>query len=98
MSNKTPTAGNDKASPEDVGHQLAVPSPDLGDSAWVMHGINRLEEKTSRLEGKIDKLEERLRAVEYKISKSTGWLMVGFTLLVIIQIALRFVDISITVN
>ena len=54
MSNKTPTAGNDKASPEDVGHQLAVPSPDLGDSAWVMHGINRLEEKTSRLEGKID--------------------------------------------
>ena len=91
MSNKTPTAGNDKASPEDVGHQLAVPSPDLGDSAWVMHGINRLE-------GKIDKLEERLRAVEYKTSKSTGWLMVGFTLLVIIQIALRFADISITVN
>ncbi len=91
MSNKTPTAGNDKASPEDVGHQLAVPSPDMGDSAWVMHGINRLE-------GKIDKLEERLRAVEYKTSQSTGWLMVGFTLLVIIQIALRFADISITVN
>ena len=91
MSSKTPMADNDKASPGDVGNQLASPSQATGESNWVMHGINRLDTK-------MDKLEERLRAVENKISKATGWLMAGFSLLVIIQIALRFVDISINSN
>lgn len=52
----------------------------------------------NRLEEKFDKLDDRLRAVENKISKATGWVMAGFAFLVLLQVLLRFVNISISLK
>ena len=54
-----------------------------------MHAINRLDER-------IDKIEERLSAVENKISKAMGWGTAMFLLLVVIQVVLKFPNISIS--
>ena len=80
----------DKASPEDIGPRQP-PTPNPNDSNWVMNGINQLD-------GRIDKLDERLRAVENKISKAMGWGTAMFFLLIVIQIVLKFADISISIK
>ena len=56
-----------------------------------MHGINQLD-------GRIDKLDERLRNVENKISKAMGWGTAMFVLLIVIQMVLKFANISISIK
>ncbi len=56
-----------------------------------MQGFTRLDER-------IDKIDERLRAVENKISKAMGWGTAMFLVLIVIQIVLKFANISISVN
>ncbi len=56
-----------------------------------MHRINRLDER-------LDKIDERLCAVEDKISKAMGWGTAMFLVLIVIQIVLKFANISISVN
>lgn len=82
--------GKGSVSPENIGpRQPTTPPPN--DSNWVMHAI-------SQLNGRIDKIDERLRAVENKISKAMGWGTAMFLLLIVIQIVLKFANISISVN
>ena len=66
-------------------------TPPPNESNWIMHAI-------SKLDGRVDKIDERLRAVENKISKAMGWGTAMFVLLVLIQIVLKFANISISVN
>ncbi len=57
----------------------------------AVHRINRLDER-------LDKIDERLCAVENKISKAMGWGTAMFVLLVVIQIVLKFANISISIG
>lgn len=84
---------NEQSTPADVGqNQQTTPPPgSIGETTWVMNGINQLN-------ARYDGLDERLRAIENKISKATGWLTAGIVLLALLQIGLKFIDISITVN
>ena len=83
-------ADEERATPDDAGvAQTAPPVLVQGEAGWIMQGINPLN-------ARIDGLDERLRAVENKISKATGWVMAGFAIVVILQILLKFFDISIT--
>ena len=63
----------------------------IGRLEQAMHRINRLDER-------LDKIDERLCAVENKISKATGWGTAMFLLLIVIQIVLKFVNISISIG
>lgn len=82
--------GKDNVSPENIGPRHPT-TPPPNDSNWVMHAINQLD-------GRIDKLDERLRAVENKISKAMGWGTAMFLLLVVIQVVLKFANVSISIN
>ena len=63
-----------------------------------MHGINQLDGRIDKLDERIDKLDERLRKVENKISKAMGWGTAMFLLLIVIQIVLKFANISISID
>ncbi|MCY4383138.1 MAG: hypothetical protein OXE44_08320 [Nitrospinae bacterium] len=54
--------------------------------------------KLEQLDGRIDKIDERLRIVENKISKAMGWGTAMFLLLVVIQVVLKFANISISID
>lgn len=54
--------------------------------------------KLEQLDGRIDKIDERLRIVENKISKAMGWGTTMFLLLVVIQVVLKFANISISID
>ena len=82
--------GKGSVSPENIGpRQPTTPPPN--ESNWIMQGFTRLDER-------IDKIDERLRAVENKISKAMGWGTAMFLVLIVIQIVLKFTNISISVN
>ena len=54
-------ASNDTATPDQTGNnETPPPNRPAGELAWILQGLNRLEEK-------FDKLDERLRTVENKI-------------------------------
>ncbi len=72
-------------------NDITPPNRPTSELAWVMQGVNKLEEK-------FDKLDERLRMVENKISKATGWIMAGFAFLVLLQVALRIFNVSISLD
>lgn len=63
----------------------------IGRLEQAMHRINRLEER-------LEKIDERLCAVENKISKAMGWGTAMFFLLVLIQVVLKFANISISIG
>ena len=60
-----------------------------------MQGINQLNARIGELNSKIDRMDERLRTLENKFSKAAGWAMAVVTLMVLLQIALRFINISV---
>ena len=63
----------------------------IGRLEQAMHRINRLDER-------IGKIDERLCAVENKISKAMWWGTAMFVLLVVIQVVLKFANISISIG
>ena len=91
----------EKATPADVGASQPIePRQDGDGSSWVLNGINQINEKIDRLDdrlnGRIDNLDERIRLVENKINRATGWVMAVGAVIVVLQLVLEFFDISVT--
>lgn len=85
-------ASNDTATPDQtVNNETPPPNRPTGELAWILQGLNRLEEK-------FDKLDERLRTVENKISKATGWITAAVVFLALLQVLLRLVNVSISLE
>ena len=81
---------NKKTSPENAGQKPAT-TPLMSESNWIMNGINQLDRR-------IDGMDGRLRKVEKQISHMQGWGTAMFIILVILQIALRFVNVEIALK
>lgn len=85
-------ASNDTTTPDQTGsNETPPPNRPAGELAWILQGLNRLEEK-------FDKLDERLRTVENKISKATGWITAAVVFLALLQVLLRLVNVSISLE
>ena len=83
-------------SPEGLLEGQPLQRPNLQNEAgWIMHGINQLNARIGELNGKIDRLDERLRTLENKFSKAAGWAAAAFALVFLLQLALRFIKISV---
>ena len=95
-------ASNDTATPERGNDQTPPPNRPAGELAWIREGINKLDGRINRLDQRVDekfdKLDERLRKVENKISTAAGWMAAGFAALLLLQVMLRFFDVSISLK
>lgn len=90
---------NKQTSPEDsLDNQPPLPPNLPNEASWIMQGINQLNARIGELNGKIDRMDERLRTLENKFSKAAGWAMAVVTLMVLLQIALRFIKISVSID
>ena len=92
-------ADSKPTTPEDSLNSAPPPPSSLqSDASWIMQGINQLNDRIVELSGKVDRLDDRLRTLENKFSKAAGWAAAIFTIAVFLQIALRFVTISVSVD
>ena len=93
-----PMADSKPTTPEDSPDNPPPPPGLPNDASWIMQGINQLNARIGELNTKIDRMDERLRTLENKFSKAAGWAMAIVTLMVLLQIALRFIKISVSID